>query len=310
MSFMSQGISRLETLVFNFKTRDAKLNLGHVATLSFVIKPQPTTSLSYSSCRPIFEVEVNNSHFVSFPSPPTSPWFPIDTLFPLLRATREWLPKLSSRSILTILLAEEKSREPLSSSPSLFLLNKLSSLIKIFRPTPGVLRLPGLAVATRRSSKNSGRLIPDNCYHGHGLRGARLQIIATSCLHPYTIVTVSRYFLKGFLTVCTYLPLHPVSLVRAQPRLQKRGGIYKATFFVYLKPENLWPVYARALKNIVSSSRVSDGTEGGVKSRGVSEEREKLPTSELVLPLRYTCETRSRCYRDPMDPSKLSFFPS
>lgn len=169
-------------------------------------------------------------------------------------------------------------------------------------------------MATRRSSKNSGRLIPDNCYHGHGLRGARLQITATSCLHPCTIITVSGYFLKGLLTVCTYLrtPTSYKPYSRAQPRLQKRGGIYKATFFFYLKPENLWPVYARASKNIVSSSRVSDGVEGGVGSRGVSQEREKLPTSELVLPLRYTCETRrtSRCYKDPMDPSKLSFFPS
>ena len=61
------------------------------------------------------------------------------------------------------------------------LLNKLLSLIKIFRPTPGVLHLPGDG---NSSSKNSGRLIPDNCYHGHGLCGARLQITATSCLHP------------------------------------------------------------------------------------------------------------------------------
>lgn len=119
-------------------------------------------------------------------------------------------------------------------------------------------------MATRRSSKNSGHLIPDNCYHGHGLRGARLQITATSCLHPCTVVTVSRYFLKGFLTVCTYLrtPTSCKPCSRAQPRLQKRGGMYKAIFFFYLKPENLWPVYARASKNIVSSSRVSDGVEG------------------------------------------------
>lgn len=97
----------------------------------------------------------------------------------------------------------EVQRTSLSSFPSLLLLNKLSSLIKIFRPTPGVLRLPGLTVATCRSSKNSGRLIPDNCYHGHGLCGARLQIIATSCLHPYTIVTVK--ILSQRVPYCLYL---------------------------------------------------------------------------------------------------------
>ncbi|KYM79981.1 hypothetical protein ALC53_09507 [Atta colombica] len=56
-------------------------------------------------------------------------------------------------------------------------------------------------MATRRPLKNSRRLIPDNCYHGHGLCGARLQITATSCLHPYTTIAALlyvRYFLKGF----------------------------------------------------------------------------------------------------------------
>lgn len=68
-------------------------------------------------------------------------------------------------------------------------------------------------MATRRPSKNSGRLIPDNCYHGHGLCGARLQITATSCLHPYTTVTalLVRYF-PGF-PCCSY-PRVPLSLVR------------------------------------------------------------------------------------------------
>lgn len=71
-------------------------------------------------------------------------------------------------------------------------------------------------MATRRPSKNSGRLILDNCYHGHGLCGARLQITATSCLHPYTTVTalLVRYFLKGF-PCCPYPRRRaPLSLVR------------------------------------------------------------------------------------------------
>lgn len=71
-------------------------------------------------------------------------------------------------------------------------------------------------MATRRPSKNSGRLILDNCYHGHGLCGARLQITATSCLHPYTTVTalLIRHFLKGF-PCCPYLRRRvPLSLVR------------------------------------------------------------------------------------------------
>lgn len=92
------------------------------------------------------------------------------------------------------------------------LLNKLLSLIKIFRRASCIY----LVMATRRPSKNSGRLIPDNCYHGHGLCGARLQITATSCLHPYTVVTalLVGYFLKGF-PRCPYPRRRvPLSLVR------------------------------------------------------------------------------------------------
>lgn len=62
------------------------------------------------------------------------------------------------------------------------LLNKLQVLLKF----PDAGRLLGIHLVARRTLvvlvQNSGRLIPDNCYHGHGLHGARLEITATSCL--------------------------------------------------------------------------------------------------------------------------------
>lgn len=56
---------------------------------------------------------------------------------------------------------------------------RLPSSLPPSLPPPSVAAWP--TVARPRTSE---RLIPDNCYHGHGLAGARLQITATSCSPP------------------------------------------------------------------------------------------------------------------------------
>lgn len=153
-------------------------------------------------------------------------------------------------------------------------------------------------MATRRPTKNSGRLIPDNCYHGHGLCGARLQITATSCLHPYTTIAalLIRYFLKGFSRRCPYPRRRiPLSLVRNcvyrnVAEYRKLPSLLEAgKFMVGLCSSFGKYCFFRSVECVSSERREEKERQKGREVKSRSRGTWKI-VYELVLPLRHTAE--------------------
>lgn len=168
-------------------------------------------------------------------------------------------------------------------------------------------------MATRRPSKNSGRLILDNCYHGHGLCGARLQITATSCLHPYTTVTalLVRYFLKGF-PCCPY-PRRRVPLSLVRNCVCRNAAEYIKLPFLLEAGKFMASLCSGSGKYCFFQSNVLAARKEGeseVKPRSLylSRNLKNCLQAKRVLPLYRRTTRTSHYYGDPMDPSKLSSF--